>query len=90
MRTLRSTALVGLLRLCEQIVLTLRPVKNVSPFDIPRQIVKVYWDEAVSREQVAKWCSFAAEREQVENRNKEASGSPSFLSPTSTRLVLKN
>ncbi|GFS81889.1 histone-lysine N-methyltransferase SETMAR [Nephila pilipes] len=46
--------------------------------EIHRQIVEVYGDKAMSRQQVAKWCrSFQAGREHVENRNMEASGRPS-------------
>ncbi|XP_035228570.1 uncharacterized protein LOC118200722 [Stegodyphus dumicola] len=49
--------------------------KNVAASEIHRQIVEVYGDKAMSRQQVAKWCcSYQAGREHVENRNMEASG----------------
>ncbi|XP_035215289.1 uncharacterized protein LOC118188881 [Stegodyphus dumicola] len=49
--------------------------KNVAASEIHRQIVEVYGDKAMSRQQVARWCrSYQAGREHVENRNMEASG----------------
>ncbi|KFM63570.1 Histone-lysine N-methyltransferase SETMAR, partial [Stegodyphus mimosarum] len=52
--------------------------KNVAASEIHRQIVEVYGDKAMSRQQVAKWSrSYQAGREDVENRNMEASGRPS-------------
>ncbi|XP_035210368.1 protein Wnt-16-like [Stegodyphus dumicola] len=52
--------------------------KNVAASEIHRQIVEVYGDKAMSRQQVAKWCrSYQAGREHVENRNMEESGRPS-------------
>ncbi|GFT76625.1 histone-lysine N-methyltransferase SETMAR [Nephila pilipes] len=52
--------------------------KNMVASKIHRQIVEVYGDKAMSRQQVAKWCSsFQAGMEHVENRNMEASGRPS-------------
>ncbi|GBO27530.1 hypothetical protein AVEN_225981-1 [Araneus ventricosus] len=48
--------------------------KNVSTSEIHSQIVEVYGEEAISRQHVAKFCrSFQSDREDVENRNKEAS-----------------
>lgn len=52
--------------------------KNVSAAEIHRQIVEVYGAEAMSRQHVAKWRrSFETGREDVENRNRGASGRPS-------------
>ncbi|XP_035212130.1 protein GVQW3-like [Stegodyphus dumicola] len=52
--------------------------KNVAASEIHRQIIEVYGDKAMSRQQVAKWCrSYQAGREHVKNRNMEASGRPS-------------
>ncbi|XP_035207091.1 uncharacterized protein LOC118181956 [Stegodyphus dumicola] len=52
--------------------------KNVPASEIHRQIVEVYGDKAMNRQQVAKWCrSYQAGREHVENRSMEASGLPS-------------
>ncbi|XP_035216035.1 uncharacterized protein LOC118189495 [Stegodyphus dumicola] len=50
--------------------------KNVATSEIHRHIVEVYGDKAMSRQQVAKWCSYQAGREHVENRNMEASSIP--------------
>ncbi|XP_035216761.1 uncharacterized protein LOC118190194 [Stegodyphus dumicola] len=52
--------------------------KNVAASEIHRQIVEVYGDKAMSRQQLVKWCrSYQAGREHVENRNMEASSRPS-------------
>ncbi|GBM75478.1 hypothetical protein AVEN_54078-1 [Araneus ventricosus] len=49
---------------------------NVSTSEIHSQIVEVYGEEAISRH-VAKFChSFQSGREDVGNRNREASGRP--------------
>ncbi|GFS77023.1 histone-lysine N-methyltransferase SETMAR [Trichonephila clavipes] len=57
--------------------------KNVSPFDMRIQIVEVYGDEAMCRQQVAKWRrSFETGIKHVENCYMEASGA-SYSSPNS-------
>ncbi|GFU27169.1 hypothetical protein TNCV_775851 [Trichonephila clavipes] len=52
--------------------------KNVSPSDIHSQIVKVYGEEAMSRQHEAKWCpSFQSSRQDDGNCNMTGSGRPS-------------
>ncbi|GFW25701.1 histone-lysine N-methyltransferase SETMAR [Trichonephila clavipes] len=52
--------------------------KNVSASAIHSQFVKVYGEEAMSRQHLAKWChSFQSGRQDVENRSMAGSGRPS-------------
>ncbi|GFU02240.1 histone-lysine N-methyltransferase SETMAR [Trichonephila clavipes] len=51
--------------------------KNVSASGIHSQIVEVYGKEAMSRQDVAKWCQpFQSGRQNVENHNMTGRGRP--------------
>ncbi|GFV45881.1 HTH_48 domain-containing protein [Trichonephila clavipes] len=67
-------------RLEERVMIQFLWAKNVSSFDIHSQIVKVYGEEAMNRQHVAKWChSFQSSRQDDENRNMAGSSRPSSL-----------
>ncbi|GIY78641.1 histone-lysine N-methyltransferase SETMAR [Caerostris darwini] len=63
--------------------------KNMSSFDIHSQIVEVHGKEAMSIQNVAKWCrSFQSGRQDVESRNMAGSGrASSSTTETNTARV---